>query len=399
MIGGAIDIKNNKIKHYLNPAESRNQTSFPPTHIRVCFKLEQVFHKEKNMKRRILFQLFFLIISITIPLTAMAAGICGGSGEINSYPLGCKFSWGAPNDGSNSSYLDFVSGWIGYESRGGLDGDCDGCRLAAEMASKDATLVFYTYFIGFQANLMGGFGDCNVDYDGHNLCTDGAQWIRDNRRLIIDMYSNYARRTQAQSPNKTIIWWLEGDFVQYSYADQSNPLSMSELGQLARDITCAIKSNQPNAVVAMNHSPWISNEQAEAFWSAMPMDVMDLVWVQGAGDTGTLVNSGAYNAATANYAWLNKKTGRPIMAETSYAFKGQSDRWTNTSANNINARISEGVIAVLVNHPASNYASMIKTLNPQINNVCSGTPQEPDPQETDPEDSFPIGCSGFWWRK
>ena len=101
------------------------------------------------------------------------------------------------------------------------------------------------------------------------------------------------------------------------------------------------------------------------------MDVMDIVWVQGPGDSGTFVNSGAYNAATANYSWLHQKTGRPIMAETSYAGSGSDDRWTSASASQINSRISEGVIAVLVNNPASDYQSDISTLSPQLDSVCN----------------------------
>ncbi len=161
-----------------------------------------------------------------------------------------------------------------------------------------------------------------------------------------------------------------GDFVQYSYADQSNPLSYADLGALARDITCAIKSNQPSAVVAMNHSPWISDEQADGFWSAQPMEVLDLVWVQGPGDSAAFVNAGEYNAGTANYGWLRQKTGRPIMAETSYAGNSQADRWTNASASAINSRISEGVIGVLVDKPGSNYANAIDSLGSQLNPVC-----------------------------
>jgi hypothetical protein len=230
--------------------------------------------------------------------------------------------------------------------------------------------VLYTYFIGFQANYMGGFGDCNVDHDGHNLCTDGAQWIRDNRALIVKMYGEYAKKVYAASPNKPVIWWLEGDFVQYSYSDQSNPLSYAELGALARDITCAIKSNQPNAVVAMNHSPWISNDQANGFWGAQPLDVLDLVWVQGAGDTDNFVNSGTYNAATASFGWLHKKTGRKIMAETSFAGSGSADRWSTTTAANINARIANGVVGVLVNNPGASYQSAIDTLSPSLSLTC-----------------------------
>jgi hypothetical protein len=294
----------------------------------------------------------------------------GACGTINPSPLGCSFSWGAPDEGNRSSYLDFVSNWVGYEDRGGLDGDCAGCGIVSRLASSTTSIVYFAYFIGFQANLMSGFGDCNVDMDDETLCTRGAQWIRDNRNLIIEMYANYARMVHRTSPGKQVIWWLEGDFIQYSYGDQQNPLSYAELGALARDITCAIKSNQPSAVVAMNHSPWISDEQSDDFWSAQPMEVLDLVWVQGPGDSEAFVNAGEYNKDTANYGWLRQKTGRPIMAETSYAGDGQPDRWTNASASAINSRIAEGVIGALVDNPGSNYESAIDSLGSQLNPVC-----------------------------
>lgn len=300
----------------------------------------------------------------------------GDCGSINSYPFGCEFAWGAPSNGNNSSYLDFVSTWIGDENNGGLsswsasatNNYCQDCELVRQIASSNSMVVFYTYFIGFQACRQGGYCDCNTS-SPPNLCSNGAQWIRDNREQLVNAYGQYAAAVYAESPNKPTIWWLEGDFIQYSYEDQSNPLSMADLGQLALDITCSIKSHQPNAVVAMNHSPWISNEQADDFWSAMPMQALDLAWVQGPGDSGTYVNSGTYNATSANYSWLYQKIGRPIMAETSFASSGQNDRWTTASASAINSRISEGVIAVLVNNPPSSYQSAISGFG-SLNSVC-----------------------------
>jgi hypothetical protein len=295
-----------------------------------------------------------------------------GCGTVVSNPFtSCKFAWGAPSSGSNSSYLSFVSTWIGDEANGGLtafnatatNNNCGDCSLVQSLASSSALAVFYTYFIGFQACKIGTFCDCNTDTDGHTLCTDGAQWIRSNRAAIINSYAQYAKRIYAVSPNKPTIWWLEGDFVQYSYTTQSNPLSYAELGSLARDITCAIKSNQPNAVVAMNHSPWISNDEANGFWGAQPLDVLDLVWVQGPGDSDVFVNSGAYNATTASYAWLHQKTNKKIMAETSYAGSGQNDRWSSASAASINARVANGVIGVLVTNPPSSYQSISTSLS------------------------------------
>ena len=208
----------------------------------------------------------------------------------------------------------------------------------------------------------------DTDTDGHTLCTDGAQWIKTNRAVIVNMYAQYAKRVYAVSPNKPVIWWLEGDFIQYSYAQQSSPLTYAELGSLTRDITCAIKANEPNAIVAMNHSPWITTDQANGFWGAQPVDVLDMVWVQGYGDSGVLPNTGAYNAAVATYTWLQQKTGRTIMAETSFAGAGAADRWTTTTAANLNQRIAEGVVGVGVVNPASNLQTAIQGLS--LSPVC-----------------------------
>ncbi len=299
-------------------------------------------------------------------------GSTPGCGSINTNPFNCEFAWGAYSSGNNYSWLDFVATWIGDEDNGGLNSwsasgtnnSCGDCNLVESVANTSSMVVFYAYFIGFQACYQGGYCDCNTD-SGENLCSHGATFIRNNWDVIVRAYGEYARVVYQRSPNKPVIWWLEGDFIQYSYEDQQNPLSYAELGQLARDITCAIKTNQPNAVVAMNHSPWISDDQFSGFWGNQPVDVLDMVWVQGYGDSSTLPNS--WGQDTANYTSLRSITGRPIMAETSY---GLPDRWSDTSASNINARISEGVIAVMVNETPGNYQSATESLSPQLNSTC-----------------------------
>jgi hypothetical protein len=304
-------------------------------------------------------------------------GMCGtATVGINSRPFGCKFGWGATNATGRPAFLDFVTTWVGDETNGGLasfsatatNNSCGDCTLVQQVASGTSMVVFYSYFIGFQACKQGGFCDCNTDTDGHTLCTDGAQWIKTNRAVIVNMYAQYAKRVYAVSPNKPVIWWLEGDFVQYSYAQQSSPLSYADLGSLARDITCAIKANEPNAIVAMNHSPWITIDQANGFWDAQPVDVMDLVWVQGYGDSGIMPNTGTYNASVSTYTWLRQKTGRPIMAETSFAAAGVADRWTTTTAANINQRITDGIVGVNIVNPAANLQTAIQGF--ALNAVC-----------------------------
>ena len=59
---------------------------------------------------------------------------------------------------------------------------------------------------------------------------------------------------------------------------------MAELGQLAADITCAIKSNMPNAVVAINHTTWNADDETNSFWCEMKRADYDLVWTTGVGE-------------------------------------------------------------------------------------------------------------------
>jgi hypothetical protein len=310
--------------------------------------------------------------------SATGGTAAGGCGTVNANPFSCKFAWGAPSSGTNYSYLNFVSTWVGDETNGGLNSwsstgtnnSCGDCSLVQTVASTSSMVVFYAYFIGFQACKVGGYCDCNTS-PTPNLCSNGAAWIRSNRAQIVRAYGEYARVVYARSPSKPVIWWLEGDFVQYSNSSQTSPLSYAELGSLTRDITCAIKSNEPNAVVAMNHSPWNADDVSKGFWGAQPTDVLDLIWVQGPGDTDVLVNSGSYNAATANFAWLHSYTGKKIMAETSYQSSSSGDRWSTTTAANINARIANGVIGVLVNQPPSNYQSAFTTLGSSLNSTCN----------------------------
>ena len=321
--------------------------------------------------------------------TAGTGGSTGtsGCGVVNNNPFSCKFAWGAASSGTNYSSLNFVSTWVGYETNGGLSNwstngtnsgqanqnACGDCALVKSVSSTSSMVVFYTYFIGFQACKRDGYCDCN-NSSPPNLCTNGAQWIRDNRAILINAYGQYAKAVYANSPNKPVIWWLEGDMVQYTVggsSTQANPLSYAEAGQLSRDITCAIKSNQPNAIVAVNHSPWNADAVSQGFWGAQPVDVLDLIWVQGPGDSDTLTNSGTYNATTANYKWLHSTTGLKIMAETSFAGSGTADRWSTTTAANINARIANGVIGVHVNSPASNYTTAFGALNASLSPTCN----------------------------
>jgi hypothetical protein len=298
---------------------------------------------------------------ITVPASC-------GSTTHNLNPFGCNLAWGTNSPGgslNNYSYLQFMSFWIGSEARsdGTLSG-CSGCTWISNQVSKVSNIipVFYAYIIGFYGH-ANGLPDGNQAPNGPNLTTGGANLIRNNRAKIISMYSSYASQVHAVWGAKPLVWLLEGDFVQYTTSTQANPLSYGELAQLAEDITCAIKAAMPNAVVAINHSTWNANDVTRNFWLAMSGVNYDMAWTSGAGNANDFFTPGttatSYNGTTATYAYLHNITGRTILVDTSFGASATSDSWSDSGVANLNARITDGVIAINVTTPTSNYSSNI----------------------------------------
>jgi len=299
-----------------------------------------------------------------------------GSATLDPNPFGCAFAFGTDNGGNVSqlSYLQFVSNWVGANVRAdGTFPTCTGCTwLSGQVASTSLIPVYYAYFIGFYGHIN-GLPDGNVG-GPPNLTTGGANLIRNNRAKIIQMYAWYAQQTALAWKTKPLLWLLEGDFVQYSGTSQTNPLTYAELGQLTADIVCAIKSNMPNAVVAIDHSTWNPDDVTKGFWGAMKNVNYDLVWTTGmATATGFFDNTTtatSYNGKTAKYSYLHQLTGKTIFVDTSFGASAMGDTWSNATAATLNARIADGVIAANVTTAPSNYASAVAALKPSLNVVC-----------------------------
>jgi hypothetical protein len=177
------------------------------------------------------------------------------------------------------------------------------------------------------------------------------------------------------NPNKPVVWLLDGDFMQYQEpSQQPSPLSVAELGALVNDMTCAIKSSAPNAVIAINHTPWNADEETDAFFDAVDLDIIDMIWTTGVGDNQGLINQGAdtqeYNADTARYAYLHESTGKTIFVDTSFGVSQQADSWSNNMASVLNDRIADGVIAANVTEPPSDYQTRIQSLASGLDSTC-----------------------------
>lgn len=280
-----------------------------------------------------------------------SAGACGATAH-NLYPLGCKFAWGVADPGGSLagySYVQFVSNWIESNiSANGTMSVCNGCNwLKNSVAGTNLIPAYYAYIIGFLAH-ANGIVDGNQT-GSKKLTTDGAALVKANYDAIINAYAWYAQKTAAAWPSKPLIWLLEGDFVQLADSGQSSPMTYAEVGKLAADITCAIKSNMPNAVVAIDHSSWNSDQVTNSYWGAMTNVNYDMVWTTGVGNNNGFIagdaTSATYNAKTATYAYLHTLTGRTILVDTSAGASAAGDSWSTASLANLNARISEGVVA------------------------------------------------------
>jgi hypothetical protein len=309
--------------------------------------------------------------------SAATGGAPGGCAPSNGAAFGCDFAWGTNEPQtplSQLGYLDFVSKWVGYEVK--ADGSlptCDGCTWLRSFGSTELIPVYYAYFIGFFGH-ANGLPDGNQNPNGPNLTTDAANLIRQHRAALIGMYAEYARRSREAWPDKPLVWLLEGDYVQYSGESQKNALTYAELGALARDTACAIKSNMPNAVVAINHSTWNPDTTTKDFWNAMSVASYDLVWTTGVPNNRGYFESGtndtSYNHATATYAHVSQLTGKKLFVDTSFGLSAMADSWSTSNAATLNARIADGVVAVNVATPSAGYQSAIEAMRGSLNQVC-----------------------------
>jgi len=311
------------------------------------------------------------------PGTPPATGSCRAS-DIKATPFGCTFAWGTADDKLQSApNVQFAAKWVGYEvDKAGKIARCDGCTWLKNDVAKSALVpVYYAYFIGFFGH-ANGFADGNQEPNKPNLTTDGANLIRQNRKAIVEMYAQYARASREAFPDRPLVWLLEGDHVQYAGESQKNRLSYAELAQFTAEVSCAIKANMPNAVVAINHSTWNPDQVTHDFWGAIKSAgvAYDLVWTTGVANNGGFLeqggSAGSYNGKTATYRYVSQLTGRKILVDTSYGLSAMADSWSTASVKTLNDRIADGVIAANVVSPASSFSQTIRTITPQLSRVC-----------------------------
>ena len=122
--------------------------------------------------------------------------------------------------------------------------------------------LFYAYVIAFEARAKYGYKDCDVD-PVNNLCKNGANFIRQNRALLVSRYTHQAKAiaTALGDRNAECIFLIEPDFWQY-YGDvhlqQGGALSGEYMRALFDDFALEIRKELPNAKISWDLSAWIT---------------------------------------------------------------------------------------------------------------------------------------------
>lgn len=269
--------------------------------------------------------------------------------------------------------IDFIAKFTGHTDAG------HGAVAPAPMAGQEgthfdiakilkATPVWYTYIIAEGAKTTGGLVDCNLG-SNKTLCTDGAKYIQANRSLIISQYTAFAKYAAANWKGK-MIWALEPDFYQYTSPANGNssPLSVSYATTLLTDIVQVIKSNQPDALISMDISPWAPG----SWFSALPLSSFDFM-----NTSGGVSGSGGTIKDNTTWSGLYSQTKLKMIADDGYGAAGaltspNSSWW---EVNNIKARMNDGVIGLMEAFPGKAYESKITALRAALPTTCSSAPK------------------------
>jgi hypothetical protein len=231
--------------------------------------------------------------------------------------------------------------------------------------------MFIAYVIAFTARANAGLQDCDVARQqglGTSLCTNGTQFIRNNKQLLLAKFQSLAAQiAQNWGTTTPLLWMTEPDYYQYSVDDptQADPFTYEEAGQYMRDFLTAVRQILPNIVFALDTAPWMG-ARAAAWFAAMPMDMLSYMTVYG---EPTEYIQGPSSASYGN-SWpqFHMLTGLPILSE-GWAYNATDGTWHTPAA--INALISWGVISESFRDPPSDWANVAAGNASQLNPLLS----------------------------
>ncbi len=302
----------------------------------------------------------------------------GGGGQGGAVFSNCRFHFGtidskATSGGANLiSQLDFFTpGWMLAET---FDQRyvCDATKAGGALEGKVPIVV--AYLAAGIVKRRAGICDCNVTTCGTNndLCHQGAALIVQHKQTILNAYRSFSQGyAGCYGTTKPIVFAMEPDFYQYTTNTQTDPWTPAEAGQMMTEFVDALKSSLPNARFSIDASPWVApnngSDHGASWYSNFDMSLFTFVNTSGGGTNANTTKIRSANNMT--WSGLHQASGKPILADTGYGANGVSagedPNWNN--AQNVNARIADGVISISQYNPGGSWASTISSLRSQLN--------------------------------
>lgn len=293
----------------------------------------------------------------------------GGTGTQGKIFKDCRFHFGTQSSKLTSALLPeldlYGAGWL-YTDTFGWSGVCMDSAAGGRAAGLVPTVFAYASagIVKTKYKLC----DCNMTgCAGGDLCKYGSQYITQEWATILAAYTKHSAGFAACMGNRPIIFKMEPDWLQYTGSGQTQRWTNAEAGTKMTALVQALKSSLPNGVCSMDISPWMSDSTATSWYANFDMSLFTFINTSGGSSNGSIPKIRANNAMT--WAGVFKAAGKPIIADTGYgaggAGTGEDTTW-NLAAN-INARMLEGVIALIQPNPGPTWGDTVKNMRSQLN--------------------------------
>ncbi len=276
----------------------------------------------------------------------------------------CRFNFGFKDGTANINEADIIAQytWAGASITSDIISMLNKCK------SGNKTPALYMYIIAKSS----GLGDCNT---GGGLCSQGANYIRNNKDKIKGYYRDYAAAVKNNfGSTDPVLCMMEPDYFQYTGGSQNGGgLSYQDAGKFMGELVDIIKEQLPNALISLDISPWIEDQGATNSWlTSLPLDKIHFMNTSGGiSQAGSSLIKGDNRLTWQKVHDITKKC---IIADCGYGTggvgTGHDGNWDNVS--NINNRMKEGVIGIIQFSPKQDWGNTIKSISGQLSDpICS----------------------------
>jgi len=318
--------------------------------------------------------------------TVGGGGGGGGSGGAVNLPMNqvfsqCRLHFGTIDAKAKEhpeliQELDFFTpSWMGQSDTFDQKYVCDEAKPGAVLGKQVPIVVAYVSAFYVKRH-HGGLCDCNVNSCGqmdgkpNDLCHFGAQYVKQDAQAIVEVYKKYAEGyANCYGTTRPIVFEMEPDWYQYTISEQSQPFTKAEAGELLGQYVSAMKQALPNAYFSIDISPWVDDNGAtngKDWYSHFDLSKFMFANTSGGSTLGADAKIRSDNKMT--WAGVGQVTGKTILADTGYGANGISaghdPNWDD--ANNLNARIADGVISISQYNPKADWASTISGIRSQL---------------------------------